>query len=302
MSQTETILLVVLGFSLASLIALFIGRMMWSTAVRIGARRMQRQVPSSVVGLQTERDRLRAEYAMLSQRLGSRIETMKITMAEHMAEVSRHRNRLEQVEKENAGRGAELERLEQEKAQLASTVERLTAELEEARSEARGLRDRLDAAELATAGAMATPPAAAVEAATEPEPRTAPAGDDGDRLRQRIERLNRMASAVAKDRARPGLPDTIILPPPPPPSDPLVIEKLAEAERETGDLQRELERLDAEWSKRLEAEKASRTETPAASGEDGKPAEAPDGKEATFANVISLANRLRELRKGLNKP
>ena len=59
---------------------------------------MQRQVPSSLVGLQTERDRLRAEYAMLSQRLGARLEATKLQMAEHMAEVSRHRNRLHELE------------------------------------------------------------------------------------------------------------------------------------------------------------------------------------------------------------
>ena len=63
MSQTETILLIVLGFSLASLIALFLGRMVWTMGVKLGARRMHRQVPSSLVGLQTERDRLRADIA-----------------------------------------------------------------------------------------------------------------------------------------------------------------------------------------------------------------------------------------------
>ena len=69
MSETETILLIVLGFSLASLVALFMGRMVWTAAVKVGVRRMQRQVPSSLVGIQTERDRLRAEYAMLAQQI-----------------------------------------------------------------------------------------------------------------------------------------------------------------------------------------------------------------------------------------
>ena len=95
MSQTETVLLVVLGFAIASLLALFIGRFAWNTALRIGAKRMQRQVPSTVAELQSERDRLRAEYAMLSQRLGNRLEGIKAKMAEQMAEVTRHRNRLE---------------------------------------------------------------------------------------------------------------------------------------------------------------------------------------------------------------
>ena len=74
MSQTETILLIVLGFSLASLIALFVARLLWTAAVKVGVRRMQRQVPSSLVGLQTERDRLRAEHAMLARRLGDQLE------------------------------------------------------------------------------------------------------------------------------------------------------------------------------------------------------------------------------------
>ena len=111
MSGTETILLIVLGFSLASLIALFMGRMVWTTAVKVGARRMQRQVPSSLVGLQTERDRLRAEYAMLAQRLGARLEETKLRLAESMAEVSRHRNRIHQVEISEATRNAELRQL-----------------------------------------------------------------------------------------------------------------------------------------------------------------------------------------------
>ena len=97
MSQTETLLLVVLGFALASLVALFIGRFTWHLALRIGARRMQRQVPATVKDLQTERDRLRADYALLSQKLSARLDTVKARMAEQMAEVSRTRNRIESL-------------------------------------------------------------------------------------------------------------------------------------------------------------------------------------------------------------
>ena len=95
MSQTETLLLVVMGFSLAALIFLFISRFIWSIASRFGARRLQRQTPATVAGLQTERDRLRAEYARLSQKLGDRLETARMQMAEQMAEATRNRNRIE---------------------------------------------------------------------------------------------------------------------------------------------------------------------------------------------------------------
>jgi len=122
MSQTETLLLVVLGFALATLIALFLGRLLWAAALKLGARRMQKQVPTTLVGLQTERDRLRAEYAMLSQRLGVRLENAKLRMAEQMAEVSRHRNRLEALESEKQINMAEI-------AGLKEQVSALTAQL-----------------------------------------------------------------------------------------------------------------------------------------------------------------------------
>ncbi len=94
MSQTETILLILLGFSLASLLALFTLRLVWAAAVRVGVRRMQRQVPSSLAELQAERTRLLAEKAEISQRLGSELAAARLQLAEQMAEVSRHRNRL----------------------------------------------------------------------------------------------------------------------------------------------------------------------------------------------------------------
>jgi DNA repair exonuclease SbcCD ATPase subunit len=264
MSQTETILLIVLGFSLASLIALFMARALWSAALRVGARRMQRQVPSSLVGLQTERDRLRAEYAMLSQRLGARLETAKLQMAEHMAEVSRHRNRLHELEELEANRGADNRR-------LAARVQELEIALAEARAREEALRRDLAARDEALARVHKphhpAPDAPHIHAA-------APADDAEARLRQRIDRLNELA------RAQPAEEDVVIHAPPPP-EDPLVAEKLAEAERQTADLTRDLEKLDAEWQQRL--------------------AEANIAESEADANVISLSNRIRELKKSLGQ-
>lgn len=95
MFQTESLMLVLLGFSLASVIALFIGRLAWNVALRMGAKRMQQNVPSTVIELQAERDRLRAEYAIGQQRFEQRLAELQARMAEHMAEVTRHRNRFD---------------------------------------------------------------------------------------------------------------------------------------------------------------------------------------------------------------
>jgi peptidoglycan hydrolase CwlO-like protein len=75
---------------------------------------------------------------------------------------------------------------------------------------------------------------------------------------------------------------------PEPPTDPLVIAKLGEAEKETSDLQKELEKLDAEWSKRL-------SEMQEQTGRNGEATPPP----TAIANVISLANRIRDLKKGI---
>lgn len=223
MSQTETILLIVLGFSLATLLALFMGRMLWTAAVKVGARRMQRQVPSSLVGLQTERDRLRAEYAMLANRLGSRLEEAKLKLAEQTAEVSRHRNRLHDLEHGEDGRKAELR-------QLKSRVTSLERELAESAAREDALRKSLAEAEAKLLKAKK-------KKGYEPAPRTPepppPGTDEAElRLRQRIDKLSKLAK-----QPEPGLAD-----------------RLAEAERQTHDLEMELRDLDAKWSAKQDAD------------------------------------------------
>jgi len=277
MSQTETILLIVLGFSLASLIALFMVRFLWTAAVKVGARRMQRQVPSSLVGLQTERDRLRAEYAMLSQRLGARLETAKLQMAEHMAEVSRHRNRIHEIESAEAARNDEIRR-------LSGRVAELELSLAEARGREEDLRRSLAAQEEELQSLRRKRKAPKAEKAAKPAgptprrpaaPPAQPTSDDPEmRLRQRIDRLNELARNQPEGDEAP-------VPPPAMPEDPLVVEKLAEAERQTDDLTRDLERLDAEWQDRLSGSTPQIAESEA------------------DANVISLSNRIRDLKKSL---
>lgn len=278
MSQTETILLIVLGFSLSSLIALFMVRFLWTAAVKVGARRMQRQVPSSLVGLQTERDRLRAEYAMLSQRLGARLETAKLQMAEHMAEVSRHRNRIHEIESAEHARNEEIrsltarvKELDQALAETRAREEDLRRSVAVQEEELQQLRKKRKAPK-AEKPAREAKPAAPRRPAPPPVPATAE--DPETRLRQRIDRLNELAKSQPDDGEAP-------LAPPVMPDDPMVVEKLAEAERQTEDLTRDLEKLDAEWQDRL----ATTTPQIAESEAD--------------ANVISLSNRIRDLKKSL---
>jgi peptidoglycan hydrolase CwlO-like protein len=97
MSQIETIMLVALGFAVAALIALFLGRIAWVFALGLGKKRMQRAAPTTIAELQSDRDRLRAEYAMLSRKLELRMSDLRSRLAEQMAEVSRNRNRIDHL-------------------------------------------------------------------------------------------------------------------------------------------------------------------------------------------------------------
>jgi hypothetical protein len=69
MSPTETLMLIGLGFALALVLVLLVGRGIWNMAMRLGARRHAKQIPTAMLELQADRDRLRAEHAMMSRKL-----------------------------------------------------------------------------------------------------------------------------------------------------------------------------------------------------------------------------------------
>ncbi len=94
MSQTETLLLFVLGFCVALFVVLLFGRGVWALIGSWSGWRETRMVPAAIRELQAERDSLKAEKAMMAQKLEGNLNDMKMRMAEQMAEVSRNRNRL----------------------------------------------------------------------------------------------------------------------------------------------------------------------------------------------------------------
>ena len=135
MSELETIMLVALGFAIAALIALFLGRYTWRFALGLGKRHMQRAAPSTLAELKADRDRLRAEYAMLSRKLDLRLTDLKTRLAEQMAEVSRNRNRIDHLQSELRARDATIAEREGELVTLKMQLGPLESELA-ARTEA----------------------------------------------------------------------------------------------------------------------------------------------------------------------
>lgn len=129
--EAEVIMYVALGFVTAALIALLLGRVLWSLAVNVGRRRAQRTSPTPAVAeLQAEHDRLRAEHAMMARRVEVRLDDFKAQVAEHMAEVSRSRNRVDRLGAEIEKRDAMLAERDSEIARLKEQVGALASEFE----------------------------------------------------------------------------------------------------------------------------------------------------------------------------
>jgi uncharacterized membrane-anchored protein YhcB (DUF1043 family) len=143
MSQTETLMLVALGFALCLVFVLLFGRALWSMAMRLGARRQAKQIPIEMLELQADRDRLRADHAMMSRKLELRLEDIKTRMTEQMAEVSRHRNRVQTMiqdierrdealkirDREVAALNAQLDVTKADLARCYATIEKMMADV-----------------------------------------------------------------------------------------------------------------------------------------------------------------------------
>ena len=296
MSQSETLLLLVLGFATASFLGLIAGRIAWKLAFRLGARQAQRNMPSSMIELQTDRDRMRAEHAMMAKKLELRLGEIRMRMAEQTAEVSRHRNRFEILKQDVAKRDEMLVERNAEIETLGDKVSYLEAKIEEKDKELETLNESL------------------VEVVVEEEP-VAPAVakplPTQDRLKNRIKDL---VSVSRKQKIAPleleqpvGLAESEIIVKP---ADSNTLEfvaqsesleeKIVETERAAADLQDELQRLDQAWSGSEAAPEVAPEpvsdeaveETPA-SGEEEKP-------KSAITNVISLAQRIRSLHKDIS--
>ena len=133
MSQSETLMLLILGFSIAAFLGLIAGRIAWKLAFRLGARHTQRNMPSTMIELQTDRDRMRAEHAMMAKKLELRLGDIRMRMAEQTAEVSRHRNRFEILKQDLAKRDEELLERNAEIVTLRDKVSDLETQVEEKR-------------------------------------------------------------------------------------------------------------------------------------------------------------------------
>jgi hypothetical protein len=304
--EVEVIMYVALGFVTAALIALLLGRLMWSLAINVGRRRALHTSPTpEVAELQAERNQLRAEHAMMARRVEVRLDDLRSQVAEHMAEVSRSRNRVDrlgaEIDKRDAmlaERDGEIARLKEQVAALATELEARTEALHQLQEE-HGLGSEANAAlrqDLAERDHEIARLAGEVD-------RLGQARSDAvsrertvqERLKERIEDLTALSLRIeaqrrelavqqsqsqalreAADQGRfedEGDSDYVQEP---------IEHRVEGAERQASELQSELDRLDEIWAAKL-AEVAQAVAAPSPAAEE------PQAQEPTPADMADMA-------------
>ncbi len=98
----ETVMLIVLGFTIASLIALLIAPSLWRHAVKLTTSKIEATMPISVADINADKDLLRAEYAVEMRRLELELGKAKERAARHLMERNQHTVQIGTLETEIA--------------------------------------------------------------------------------------------------------------------------------------------------------------------------------------------------------
>src|SRR5215510_1679492 len=127
----ESLMYVAIGFLFAALMGLAIFPRVHGRAVRLTTRRLEAAVPS-IVEVQADKDRLRAEFAMSTRRLETTVEQLNDRNASQLAELGRKGDALGRLTIERNAQQAEITAL---KSEVEALKERLMAADKEVNAE-----------------------------------------------------------------------------------------------------------------------------------------------------------------------
>lgn len=307
MSQIETLLVLALGSALTFVVVLLFGRFFWGLSVSAAAKRKVLLMPVEVLDAQAERDKLRAEHALMARKLDLRLEDIKVRMAEQMAEVSRNRNRVQGLIEDIERKDEIIRRKEQDNANLAAQIELSNAELNAAHKSIESLNadaqrsetemSRLQNAFRKISVSMRDKQQAWSELSGDlrsatfaaPLPQEMPAHTE-QVLRRRVAEITAISADMKRLPNTPEVsqaamtPDTNL-----PQHTEALTAKINEAQRLSDDMERELKTLDEMFGQI----KDENYITPQRG--------AKRQRSAGIGNVISLAQRIRALQKGMGE-
>ncbi|MGI9372524.1 MAG: hypothetical protein ACR2OJ_08510 [Hyphomicrobiales bacterium] len=143
MSQFEIIMVAVLGLAVVTLAILLVARGVWSFGDRKSRRRKSKYVPETSSEIQAERDRLRAEFAVMSRKQDIQIRNLKNQLTEYRANASRDRNKIDDLSAELEQYAQQAEDHEKAAVGFRETMTPLEAELETRTTSLHRLKEEL---------------------------------------------------------------------------------------------------------------------------------------------------------------
>jgi uncharacterized coiled-coil protein SlyX len=133
----QYIMLVLLGFLAASLLALLLAPAFWSRAVRLTTERLKQALPLSESEILADKDQLRAKYAMRVHQLEKQVEQASLGAARQKIELNRRDANISNLEAQIGKLQTEVEENQNARRVLEQTVAdripKIEARLEDAR-------------------------------------------------------------------------------------------------------------------------------------------------------------------------
>ena len=144
---TEQLMFLGIGVLIAGLVALALLRPVQNRAARHAARRIDALKPASLREMQSDRDSLRAEFAISAFQLESHIAELRDKTAAHLVELARKATIVERLSNELAARATRIEALEMREQELEAREMSLFQQLRASKEENARLNDTLIEAE-----------------------------------------------------------------------------------------------------------------------------------------------------------
>ncbi len=144
MITIQSVMLVALGFLLATLLALVLAPAYRARAMRLTYRHIRRTIPLTDAELRLDRDRLRAQYAVRIHDLETKLEKARLTAARQQVDVNRRDASITQLESERAQLRADLEQNVNARHVLEQTITDRIPNLEQRLAETRNLLEQRD--------------------------------------------------------------------------------------------------------------------------------------------------------------
>lgn len=140
----QSVMLVTLGFLLASLLAIFIAPAFWARAVRLTTARIKGSLPVSESEIRADKDQLRAQYAVRVHQLEKEIEEAKLKAARQLIGLNRRDASITDLEAKITDLQSDLDENRNARHVLEQTINDRLPRLESRLGEAKRLLDARD--------------------------------------------------------------------------------------------------------------------------------------------------------------